>query len=75
MPFEGGCTLVADLQEPRIAYCIRKPVGSAGRRARQAEFLERFAQTPLRATYFGSAVADDAREPFALLHRGAFGGR
>jgi hypothetical protein len=75
MRFEGGSTVVADLQEPRIAYCIRKPVGSTGRRARQMEFLERFAHTPLRATYFGAGSLDDAHEPFALLHRGAFGGR
>ncbi len=75
MRFEGGSTVVADLQEPRIAYCIRKPVGSEGRRARQMEFLERFAHTPLRATYFGTGPLDDAPEPFALLHRGAFGGR
>ncbi|MDR7419079.1 MAG: hypothetical protein QN178_09225 [Armatimonadota bacterium] len=74
MRFEGGSTVVADLQEPRIAYCVRKPVGSAGRRARQTEFLERFVHTPLRATYFGAGSPGDAHEPFALLHRGAFEG-
>lgn len=70
MRFEGGCTLVADLREPRIAYCVRKPIGSTTRRERQREFQERFAQASLRATYFGGAEFGDAREPFALLHRG-----
>lgn len=70
MVFNGGATLVADLKEPRIAYCIRKPVGSATRRGRQREFLARFAEAGLRATYFGAPEPGSTREPFALLHRG-----
>jgi hypothetical protein len=69
MRFEGGCTVVADLSEPRIAYCIRKPIGSIVRRERQRAFLDRFARTSLRATYFGERDFGDRREPFALLHR------
>jgi hypothetical protein len=66
---EGGCTLVADLIGARVAYCIRKPLGSETRLARQREFLRRFTNTSLRSTYFGSWEPGDVREPFALLHR------
>jgi hypothetical protein len=72
MRFEGGCTLIADLGTPRVAYCIRKPVASIVRRERQRAFAERFHAT-LRATYFGERDVADLREPFALLHRGATG--
>lgn len=73
MRFEGGCTVVADLGAPRIAYCIRKPIASVVRRERQRAFLERFARTTLRATYFGERDFGDRREPFALLHRSSTG--
>ena len=66
--FEGGCTLVADLRKPEISYCIRKPVGSKTREARQGSYL-RATGSGLRATYFGPPHR--SREPFALLHRGA----
>jgi len=70
MVFQGGSTVVADLIEPRIAYCIRKPVTSSTRSARQRSFLAGFAEAGLRATYFGAPEPGSAREPFALLHRG-----
>jgi hypothetical protein len=66
---EGGCTLVADLKAPKVAYCIRKPLGSETRLARQLDFLRRFSNTSLRSTYFGTWEPGDVREPFALLHR------
>jgi hypothetical protein len=66
---EGGCTLVADLKTPKVAYCIRKPLGSETRLARQLDFLQRFSNTGLRSTYFGAWEPGDVREPFALLHR------
>jgi hypothetical protein len=71
MRFEGGCTVVADLEEPRVSYCIRKPIASVVRRERQRAFLEQVAHTTLRATYFPERDFADRREPFALLHRGA----
>lgn len=70
MAFNGGATVVVDLREPRIAYCIRKPVGSTTRGARQRAFLARFAEAGVRATYFGAPEPGSTREPFALLHRG-----
>ncbi|HEV2147733.1 MAG TPA: hypothetical protein VGR37_10055 [Longimicrobiaceae bacterium] len=70
MRFEGGSTVVVDLKTPKIAYCIRKPIGSTTRRARQRAFLLRFVEVGLRGTYFGVRQPGDAREPFALLHRG-----
>ena len=68
----GGSTVVADLFEPAISYCVRKPLGSVTRRERQREFLSRFAQQSLHATYFGVRGPRDTKEPFALLHRGAW---
>lgn len=70
MLFHGGATVVVDLKEPRIAYCIRKPVGSTTRRPRQRAFLAEFGQAGGRATYFGATEPGCTREPFALLHRG-----
>ncbi|HEX2077991.1 MAG TPA: hypothetical protein VHG08_09785 [Longimicrobium sp.] len=80
MVFQGGSTVVADLKVPRITYCIRKPVSSATRQARQRAHLAEQVQRGLRATYFGPPEAlitgdeEDRsrhapREPFALLHR------
>lgn len=69
--FEGGCTLVADLRAPAISYCIRKPIGSKTREERQLGFLRELTGTGPRATYFGPPDPARAREPFALLHRGA----
>ncbi len=62
--FEGGCTLIVDLKAPRIAYCIRKPLMSGTRRARQRDYFQSVARANLSGTYFSSAP-----EPFALLHR------
>ncbi|HEU0298268.1 MAG TPA: hypothetical protein VFR37_02415, partial [Longimicrobium sp.] len=81
MVFQGGSTVVVDLKEPRVTYCIRKPVSSLTRRERQRRHLAAQAEHGLRATYFGPPEAfitggDDEdrrrrtlREPFALLHR------
>jgi hypothetical protein len=71
MRFDGGCTLIADLEAPEIAYCIRKPLASVTRRERQRAFKQRLARTGLRATYFGARDPGELREPFALLHRGS----
>jgi hypothetical protein len=66
--FEGGCVLIADLQEPAVSYCIRKPVVSATRRGRQEKFLNELGS--LRRTYLGIGSPGEANEPFAMLHRG-----
>lgn len=70
MRFQGGCTVVVDLQKPNIAYCIRKPVASLTRRERQRDFIQSVARATLRATYLDERDFHERREPFALLHRG-----
>lgn len=70
MKFEGGCTIVADLKEPKIAYCIRKRMQSTTRIERQREFWRDFVMAGPRATYFAENEFGENREPFALLHRG-----
>jgi len=69
MRFEGGSTIIANLNTPAITYCIRKPVTSVTRKQRQQSFNLANAQSSLRATYFPVADGEDVREPFALLHR------
>jgi hypothetical protein len=68
MHFEGGCVVIADLQEPAVSYCIRKPVTSRSRRARQQQFVAE--RGSLRKTYLGIHSPAEASEPFAMLHRG-----
>ncbi len=68
--FEGGSTVVVDLDRNEIAYCIRKPITSKTRPRRQHEFAQRFALASARTTYFGPPDIDNLPEPFALLHRG-----
>jgi hypothetical protein len=68
----GGSTVIADLSEGAISYCIRKPLDSVTRRERQRAFLDHFAHTSLHATYFGVHGPSDSKEPFALLHRGGW---
>jgi hypothetical protein len=70
MRFDGGCSIIADLEGPRIAYCVRKPLASLTRRERQRHFLRQVARSSRRATYFGPRDLSDLREPFAVLHRG-----
>jgi hypothetical protein len=72
MSFEGGSTVVVDLKARRIDYCIRKPIGSTTRRARQRAFIEETRGASLYATYFGAVNPSTVAEPFALIHRGGF---
>lgn len=72
MEFEGGCTLIADLNAASITYCVRKSIGSVTRTERQRSF-NRDKAGGLRATYFSTAKLEE-REPFAILHRGYVGG-
>jgi hypothetical protein len=71
MEFEGGSTLIADLNAETITYCVRKPAKSETRLQRQRSYVRDKARA-LRATYF-STDEQEAREPFALLHRGYVG--
>lgn len=69
--FEGGCTLVVDLQQLEVRYCIYKDLTSDERRARQRAFRQSFVGDALWSTYFSDA-GSAAREPFRLLHRRSF---
>lgn len=62
---EGGCTIVADLENLAIDYCIRKNAGSKSRKDRQREYVTRFREDTLHALYFGEKKA---REQIAHLH-------
>jgi len=72
MAFEGGSTVVAELRQPKISYCIRKSLISSSRILRQQQFaLGEF--DSLHATYLGArSLSEDGqpKEPFALIHRG-----
>ncbi|HUS07780.1 MAG TPA: hypothetical protein VMZ52_15855, partial [Bryobacteraceae bacterium] len=61
----GGATLVVDLRDATLRYCIRKDILSRHRLERMRAYLTGQAQNSLRATYFGSNLS---KEPFALLH-------
>lgn len=69
---EGGCTVVVDLKKPEIAYCIRKPITSKTRQARQRAFFQETAGTSLRDTYFPGEDPGERKEPFAFLHHVGF---
>jgi hypothetical protein len=72
MRFEGGSTLIIDLKAGRVDYCIRKPMASTTRRARQVAFMEATRGASLHSTYFGARDPGTELEPFALLHRGDY---
>ncbi len=64
--FDGGCSLLIDVERARIRYCIRKRVANPRRVGEQLAFVGAQRDTPLAATY-----ADDAPrrgETFAMLH-------
>lgn len=65
--FRGGCTLILDLNDMRLRYCISKGIDDKKRMERQAGFMFNEADLSLRATYFGDGA--NAKEKFALLHQ------
>jgi hypothetical protein len=67
MLFDGGCTLVADLRNSQIQYCIRKNASSDARLLRQQGFATQLAATS--SSYFGT-LREGVVEPFAAIHRG-----
>ena len=72
--FRGGCTVVFDLQQRRMRYCIRKDIRSTARLQRQREFLTRGSMPSLQGTYFGRLEQEPAGEAFAFLHASGQGG-
>lgn len=67
--FRGGCTLIISAEDYEVRYCVIKNVDSKSRLKRQRDWLEGRSDASLQATYFGSALLGQQREPFALLHR------
>lgn len=67
--FRGGCTLLIDVEDGKIALCISKNILSDRRLERQRRYYEASASPSLRATYFGDPRPGGDREPFAMLHR------
>lgn len=65
--FRGGCTLLIDLQNRSVRYCIRKDVLNQRRLEQQRSHETGTGSTSLRATYFRTSRRD-RQEPFALLH-------
>ena len=72
--FEGGCTLIVDLQRLEVRYCIFKDVDSRERRERQRSFQASFAGATLRSIYFPTPTGEAPDEPFRMLHRRTFEG-
>jgi subtilisin family serine protease len=72
MWFTGGSSLVIDLRQSRVRYCIRKNIQSTERLKRQQAFAVANRDS-LRTPYLGAgplSTAKPAGEPFAALHRG-----
>lgn len=67
LPFSGGCTIIADLELPRISYVICKNILSGVRRERQLAFNQANAQT-LSELYFGDSRLTGSDQRFAMLH-------
>ena len=67
--FRGGCTLIISAEDYEVRYCVIKSFRSQSRLERQRDWLEGRSDASLAATYFGSALLGQQREPFALLHR------
>jgi hypothetical protein len=71
MQFEGGCSIVADLYEGRLRYCIRKGLSGTRRLGAQQTFaMQEFSS--LRSTYLGARPLNPGggvEETFALIHR------
>jgi hypothetical protein len=67
--FRGGSTLIVDSETYAVRYAVVKRVDSEARLERQRAYLTGGTDASLRATYFGSLLRGDTREPFSLLHR------
>ena len=63
--FRGGATLLVDLREKQVRYMVRKRVDHAARLEQQQAFAAD--SVNLQSAYLDPS--DQAREPFAFLHR------
>jgi hypothetical protein len=65
-PFEGGCTLVIDLDRGAVRYAVRKSSTSESRRKATAEFRARGGAKGM--TYFGGSPLAGPGHRFAMIH-------
>jgi len=65
--YRGGCTLIIDLEQREVRYCIRKRVAHADRISQQQDFRLALADSSIRSNYWDDTSA--GYEPFAMLHR------
>jgi len=66
MPFEGGCTLVIDLDTAEVRYAVSKNINSASRRRAVRDF--RAQGNALGLTYFGESPFAGPGHRFAMIH-------
>jgi hypothetical protein len=64
--FRGGCTLILDLNDLSLRYCIKKGIKDTRRQLYQARYMFNSLSQGLRATYFGPEREGDSA--FRLLH-------
>jgi hypothetical protein len=68
--FRGGSTMIIDLDEGSLRYCIYKRIQSDSRYERQKAFLLGDDASPsLQATYFDAKHHLEREEVFSFLHR------
>jgi hypothetical protein len=66
IPFEGGCTLIIDLDTAEVRYAICKNINSASRRRAIRDF--RAQGNALGLTYFGGSPLAGPGHRFAMIH-------
>ena len=69
MLLEGGSSIVGDMRQRVVKYCIRKSLKSPLRLAKQQSFVAS-SRTSASATYTRTDPNGSEKEPFALFHRG-----
>ncbi len=65
--YQGGCTLIIDLELHTIRYVVRKRVGSQSRMDIQNEYQHSMARSNLAVNYLSRSAL--SKEPFAMMHR------
>jgi hypothetical protein len=66
IPFEGGCTLVIDLDTAEVRYAVSKNINSVSRRRAVRDF--RAQGNALGLTYFGGSPFAGPGHRFAMIH-------
>ncbi len=68
--FQGGCTLIIDLDRLELKYKIVKPIDDADRLTKQAQFMYTDGSAMAGDNpYYVAPTTDAIKEPFALIHR------